>query len=370
MNGQIRAMLRLVVGGGVYVNASRATAYTVVPTIGAGAPHMIQMTPTGSSLDFTLPPPSSTMVGVPYLLTNTATSGGYSWVVKGQTLTYSGTLSSASTIGTTAPGESVLMVCYDDGTYYRWSYTVLGATIATSLGTLTEGLSFAPGITKLLDVSTVATNQAIVKLADNLAVALDIREATNSYLKFVTTNGSESVAVSQRMTTTDGVASGTARVVGGNAYTATAAVTLTSSAAETSLGTYTIPANTVKAGTTVRVQGYVRVTGNAAADTLTLRVKFGTSTVLQTTALTMIANDIAKVDCLITGRAAPSGTSQCAFGGFASWTVSGTAAVLPAVNAPANQATSGALDVKLTGQWSASSASDIAICEEFTVDVV
>jgi hypothetical protein len=173
-----------------------------------------------------------------------------------------------------------------------------------------------------------------------------------------------------RLTTTDGVASGNARVVGGNVHTKLTSTTLTNTTTETTLATHTLPASTLKAGTTLRVRGAVRVTGNASADTLTMKLRLGGTAIVTTAAVAMIANDIARFDFLITSRAAPSGTSAVVAEGGVTISVAGTHGAKGYVVAPANYATDGALDVDLRGTWSAASASDIAICESFVVDVV
>lgn len=49
-----------------------------------------------------------------------------------------------------------------------------------------------------------ATGVNVVSMTDNLASALDIKQGANSYLKFVTTNGSEAVVLGQNVTLTDG----------------------------------------------------------------------------------------------------------------------------------------------------------------------
>lgn len=169
------------------------------------------------------------------------------------------------------------------------------------------------------------------------------------------------------VTTTDGVASGTARKVGGLAYAATSAVTLTNSTSETDLGSYTIPANTLKAGTSLRFRAAVRVTGNAAADTITFKGKLGSTALFTSAAVAMVANDIAIVEGHITARAAPGASAAVASNTRATVTVGGTASSVGSVPAPSNFATNGALALKLTGQWSAASASDIAICDQFDV---
>ena len=49
----------------------------------------------------------------------------------------------------------------------------------------------AAGYTYLLDLTAVATGEALIQLNDNLAIALEVKEAANSYLKFVTANAAE-----------------------------------------------------------------------------------------------------------------------------------------------------------------------------------
>lgn len=51
----------------------------------------------------------------------------------------------------------------------------------------------AAGGTAFIDLSNVATGEADVILKDNLAIALEIREAANSYIKIATTNSAELV---------------------------------------------------------------------------------------------------------------------------------------------------------------------------------
>ena len=48
----------------------------------------------------------------------------------------------------------------------------------------------------------------VISLTDNLATALDIKEAANSYLKFSTTNGSETVTVGKPLLMSGGIAPG------------------------------------------------------------------------------------------------------------------------------------------------------------------
>lgn len=236
-----------------------------------------------------------------------------------------------TTVATLTPGDWAMVVSYGSTTTPTWA--VPASTVGLTSLTLTGALSAASAA-------------------------------------FTGALAAQNGAFSGQLTTTDGVISGNARVVGGNVHTKQASTTLTNSNVETTLATHTLPANTVKAGTTVRVRGAVRVTGNAGADTLTLKLRLGGTALVTTAASAMVANDVARFDFLVTGRAAPGATSSVEAEGLVTLSVAGVAGTKAYVLAPANYATNGTLDVDLRGQWSASSASDIAICESFVVDVV
>ena len=110
-------------------------------------------------------------------------------------------------------------------------------------------------------------------------------------------------AFTATVTTTDGVAGGDARKVGGLLSAKTSDTTLTNSTTETILGTYSVPANTLKAGTVLRCRGSVRVTADSGATTLTLRVKLGGTTVYQHASLDTAANDVFLFDAQANGGA-------------------------------------------------------------------
>jgi hypothetical protein len=222
------------------------------------------------------------------------------------------------------------------------------------------------------------TYNVVVKKADGTTTLVTLAPGEAAWVKGARISGTNdwhtalylSNAFTARMTTTDGVTSGNDRIVGGNVHTKTTSTTLTNSSAETTLASHSLPANMIKAGTTVRVRGSVRVTGNAAADTLLFKLRLGGTAFLTTTAVAMVANDVAEFDFVITGREAPGGTASVHAEGKATISVAGTHGTKAYSLAPANYATNGALAVDLRGTWSAASASDIAICESFVVDVV
>lgn len=176
-----------------------------------------------------------------------------------------------------------------------------------------------------------------------------------------------------RVTTTDGVASGDARIVGGVVHAKQTTTTVTNTTTETAIGSHSIPANTIKAGTTVRVRGSFKCTGNAGGHTATLRVKLGAVELLNTSALNTVANDVCEFEAIVSGRATPGASVALASLARASYQQGGTLSSAAAVKDAATytgQATNGALTAQATIQWSAASASDIITCDQFTVEVI
>ena len=173
---------------------------------------------------------------------------------------------------------------------------------------------------------------------------------------------------SGRLTTTDGVSLGTARVVGGLAYAATAAGTLgpTGGTSETTLQSYAIPANTLKAGTVMRVRGTIRATAETGTTTFTGKLKIGSTAIATVGPFDLGASDIIRLDMEITSRAAPGAAAAVVVTGLATGTAAGAAVSNAIVLAPANYATNGALTLALTGQFSASDANAVA-SDQFVV---
>lgn len=165
------------------------------------------------------------------------------------------------------------------------------------------------------------------------------------------------------LTTTNGVASGTAKVIGGraNSFTADGAA-LTNSTTETVLATYTIPANTLLAGSALRVRFMVSVTADAGVTTLTVRLRIGPTTLTGTALITSgavdtSANHVCVGEFFLISQVAPAASAACR--GWGNWQEPGAAggafktAVLGTGGVGANLATNGALLLEVTGQWSA-----------------
>lgn len=71
--------------------------------------------------------------------------------------------------------------------------------------TISAPLAFAAGLSSFLDVSAAATGEADIVIGDNLASALQVREAGNAYLTFVTTDASEAIQFAQPLTSAAGL---------------------------------------------------------------------------------------------------------------------------------------------------------------------
>ncbi len=97
-----------------------------------------------------------------------------------------------------------------------------------------------------------------------------------------------------RITTTDGVASGTARVVGGLAYSNVAASTAVASTSVETLydAQYSIPANTLKAGSVVKIRYQGIATTAVGTDTMAVKLYIGGTggTAIISAAATTIVN--------------------------------------------------------------------------------
>lgn len=308
-------------------------------TLDAGSEHFQVLTPSGANRNVTLDAPGTT-AGVPSLqglwyLIRCDAAASYNAVIK----------NGGTTLVTLAPGDWAYVACGGSLGSATWKVMASSAGLATL--TLTGALSAASGaFTGALTAASAAFTGALT---------------------------SQTAAFSGRATTTDGVVSGNDRIIGGNVHTKQSATALTNSTTETTLGTHTLPANTLKAGTTVRVRATVRATAETGTTTLTLRLRLGSgltgTVVAATAAFDLGSSDVMVLDALVTARAAPSASSALATAGTWIGKMAGSFTGYPTVSAAANYATNGALDVVVSGQFSAADANAIS-CEQFIVDVV
>ncbi len=205
-----------------------------------------------------------------------------------------------------------------------------------------------------------------VKVGANYRWRLLGREGTNAPM-----------SLKGRLTTTDGVASGTAKVVGGRSYCQVAAGTAhTNSTDEAVLGSFSIPANTIKQGTVVKVRYQGIATATNAADTLTIVLKCGPTTLtgqaLVTHAATDVAdNDIFEGEFTLVGRAAPAAAAACVgVGSFSGMGAAGTPTRRAAYLGSTNFATNGALLMEVTADWSAANAGNSCRLDILTVEIL
>ncbi|MFH1570926.1 MAG: hypothetical protein ABIL09_23230, partial [Gemmatimonadota bacterium] len=129
------------------------------------------------------------------------------------------------------------------------------------------------------------------------------------------------------------------------------------------LATYTIPANTIKDGTVVRVKGHVLVSDGTSAATLTIRARLGGvggTLLVASSAVNVATNDYGYFEIELHGTAAPGGTVPVnAIAKVRDLAAAGADAFISAYDAT-NAATNGALDLVLTGQWNGGAADDDA----------
>lgn len=125
-------------------------------------------------------------------------------------------------------------------------------------------------------------------------------------------DGSGNLALTGQLSTTDGVASGTARRVGGGAHRSVAASTAITGATETETNfdtTYTMPADTLKAGTRVRIRAQGIHTATTGSEDHTILLKLGSTTLASKAAINPADNDLFYFDFeLVCRTAGASGT--------------------------------------------------------------
>ena len=207
-------------------------------------------------------------------------------------------------------------------------------------------------------------------LVDNTAAAWTVGTGgLASMMVFNTTNNSERVAFGARVTTTDGIPSGTARVVGGQclATAADSGAIVGNGAAQSFDQSYIIPANTLGASSTVRVTAVVRRTNINAADTATIGLRLGGTTYVTSAAVAALIGDRCYLTATFTARAAAGAAVAVVGAGRAGWSTAGSAQAPSGTTA--NLATNGALtvDVQITMP---NNANNTAVLEQFVVDVV
>ena len=161
--------------------------------------------------------------------------------------------------------------------------------------------------------------------------AVDLNVTENTYLsgatagtsaasKVLIADSSGNHAFTGALTTTDGVASGTARKVGGGAFAQVAASTAITGATETDTAfsqSYTVPANTLKAGTRIRVRAQGIHTATTGTEDHTIALKLGSITIASKAAVDPADNDLFYFDAEIVCRTAGGSGTLVACGSLA-----------------------------------------------------
>lgn len=166
--------------------------------------------------------------------------------------------------------------------------------------------------------------------------------------------------------------------VGGQASCQVAAGTaLTNTTDETALSTFTIPANTLVAGSTIRVRAAGIATATNSTDTLTVQLKLDTSATaigsaesIVTTGATDVANnDIYEIDACIVVRTAGSSGTAVAVGTFVPMDAPATSRQ-SVLKASFTIDTTSANVLQITGDWSVANTGNSCRSDIFVVDIV
>lgn len=166
--------------------------------------------------------------------------------------------------------------------------------------------------------------------------------------------------------------------VGGQAHVDVAAGTAhTNSTDETALATYTIPANTLVAGSTIRVRAAGIATATNSTDTLTVKLKLDTSDtaigsaelIAGTGAVDVADNDIYEFDTMICVRTVGSGGTAVAISSVHNMDAPATARISD-LKSEFTLDTTVANLLQITADWSVASGSNSCRSDVFVVDIV
>lgn len=139
------------------------------------------------------------------------------------------------------------------------------------------------------------------------------------------------------------------------AVAASAAVTNTTTETAFDNGSYTIPANGVKAGDVIRIRAQAIATATNSTDTLTVKLKIGSTVIATSGAVDVANNDIAYFDVdLVVRTVGASGTIVAA--GVVGLGVEGTVTAKPLKLASTAIDTTAAMTLSVTATWSVANA--------------
>jgi hypothetical protein len=156
-------------------------------------------------------------------------------------------------------------------------------------------------------------------------------------------------------------------VDGGLLYNNTAVGTaLTGSSTETDLDSFTLPANFLKAGDEIEIEGWGIATATNSTDTLAINVKLGSVTVCAVAAVDAANNNIWRFRMVITVRSVGASGKIIAHGNAGALGATSTAELMRTLN-EATLDTTAAAAAKVTGTWSTTSGGNSCRSEQFAV---
>ena len=128
---------------------------------------------------------------------------------------------------------------------------------------------------------------------------------------------------------------------------------------------YTFSGTSLRVGDLIEVEGLVWVEDIEAADTLQLRLYFGTEVVWNSSAVDAADNDLAYFKLAITVNAIGAGGKIASVGiaGFVTTTMETIIVKLD----EADESMSGSVEIKFTGDWNNKHAGNICECKSFSV---
>lgn len=156
---------------------------------------------------------------------------------------------------------------------------------------------------------------------------------------------------------------------GGTEYVSIAASSaLSNSTTETTLDSRAIVANALKAGDVIEVTAQGIATATNSTDTLTIKIKVGSSVACATAAVDVADNDVWFLHTFITIRT-DGGSGTLVAAGIAQVGVEGTATMRIDILASTAVDTTAAQTVAVTGTWSVASASNSCRNDTFIVKI-
>lgn len=278
-------------------------------------------------------------------------------------------------------GERVIVVC--DGTDLRLAFTcprslsmgLASDYVSVAMSDANTNLTYTQSRAGFLILSGTLAAQRNVVLKDTTTRYLVVyNNGTGQTVNVKTSGGTGALVANGRMVVVYCDGTNVIPVGAWDLAQFAAGTALTNTTSETVLGSFTIPANTINAGTVIRIRYQGIATATNSTDTLTVRLRFGTTTLTGTALITTSAVDVANNDIFtgyfeLTGRAAAAAAAAIIGSGHFSQPGAAGGALLTAYLGSTNFATNGALLVEVTGQWSVASGSNSCRLDQLNVEV-